>query len=264
VIVGVSDEGDSLLEKYVKDNEIPFPIARHTSAGSEYGIKGFPSAFIIHPNGKVVWKGHPGDKNAVEKEIEKALKHVRLLPALPAGLVAAAKPMGDGDWAKALKVLQDAVAGGKLSQADQQVAEETLKGLEADAASCLAEADRLEKDKDFLAAQEQFQEASKYAGLDASTKATEALARYSSDAAIQKELEAGKKVVAAQALEQKKLFKNAWKGYDAVVKAYPDTATAGRAQKLAERIKEEGLYTYNASCKKCQKLGKGCPKCSGT
>jgi hypothetical protein len=264
VIVGVSDEGDSLLEKYVKDNEIPFPIARHTSAGSEYGIQGYPSGFIIHPNGKVVWKGHPGDKNAVEKEIEKALKAVRLTPSLPASLSAAGKPMADGEWGKAVKVVQDAVAGGKLSEADRKVADEALKGFEADVASCLAEADRLEKDKDYLAAQEQLQEASKYAGIEGATKATEALTRFSTDAAIQKELEAGKKVAAAQELERKKLFKKAWKDYDTVVKTYAGTGAAARAEKFASRIKEEGLYTYNASCKKCQKLGKGCPKCSGT
>jgi hypothetical protein len=60
VVVGVTNEPESLVTKHVQRVGMEFPVARvqGDSADGSYGIRAFPSAFLIDPRGRVVWAGH--------------------------------------------------------------------------------------------------------------------------------------------------------------------------------------------------------------
>ena len=65
------------VEDHVKSERLPFAVL-HDTAGATcrtYGVRAFPSAYLIGRDGKVVWEGNPGgDMSALERAIEKALE----------------------------------------------------------------------------------------------------------------------------------------------------------------------------------------------
>jgi hypothetical protein len=67
----------AVVEDHVKSAGLPF-VVLHDTAGATcqtYGIRAFPTAYLIGRDGKVAWEGHPGgDISALEREIEKALR----------------------------------------------------------------------------------------------------------------------------------------------------------------------------------------------
>ena len=72
VLLAVSYEDESKVKKYVKKEKVPYIVgADGGSTRDKYGIQGYPTAFLIDPDGKVAWKGHPA---VADKEIEKLLK----------------------------------------------------------------------------------------------------------------------------------------------------------------------------------------------
>src|SRR5436190_16875642 len=73
VVVGVTNEPEKLVEKYVADNKVEYPIFIEKSFHSFSALKfnGYPSAVLIDTKGAVVWTGNPGSID--EATIEKAL-----------------------------------------------------------------------------------------------------------------------------------------------------------------------------------------------
>ena len=70
---------DSLaaVQSHVKSARLPFAVL-HDVAGTTsrtYGVRAYPTAYLIGRDGKVIWEGHPGgDMMAIERAIEKALQ----------------------------------------------------------------------------------------------------------------------------------------------------------------------------------------------
>lgn len=68
---------DEKLEKLSKDvwngKKLPFPIILDTSGKTlqAWGIRGFPTAFLISPEGKIVASGHGGLERQLEEELKK-------------------------------------------------------------------------------------------------------------------------------------------------------------------------------------------------
>lgn len=65
------------LEAHVRAAELPYPVL-HDGAGANterYGVRAFPSAFVLNRNGRVVWEGVPlgAGLEAARKAIEAAL-----------------------------------------------------------------------------------------------------------------------------------------------------------------------------------------------
>jgi len=73
-IVAISSEDAGKVGEFVIANNITYPvgIAKNTEG---YGSGGIPHAYLISPDGKVVWEGHPGSlKN---EEIEPLLRKTK-------------------------------------------------------------------------------------------------------------------------------------------------------------------------------------------
>jgi tetratricopeptide (TPR) repeat protein len=70
----LSYEPDNLVRRYVKENQVPYIVGAGAKATEKaYGIKDYPTMFIIDPDGNVAWSGHPGDEK-VTKTIDALLK----------------------------------------------------------------------------------------------------------------------------------------------------------------------------------------------
>ena len=102
VVVGVTDEPDGLVSKYVTDNKVAYPIVieKGFKSSRELKVAGFPSAFLVDTKGKVIWAGHPASLK--ESDIEEALKGARAPGVkLPAALKSLEPLLTKQDYAKA-------------------------------------------------------------------------------------------------------------------------------------------------------------------
>lgn len=87
VVVALSFEDSSKVRPYVAQKGIPYAAASGTTSSAAYGVHGYPSSFVINPEGKIVWAGHPmgGLAQAVEAALEKTPPTVTGPPAPPDG-----------------------------------------------------------------------------------------------------------------------------------------------------------------------------------
>ena len=63
------------VEEHLAEEGIPFPVLHDTDGEvcGRFGILGYPTAYLIGRDGRVIWEGHPGDVPNHERMIEAAL-----------------------------------------------------------------------------------------------------------------------------------------------------------------------------------------------
>lgn len=146
-VMMLSTENKSLLDKYVPANKIPYVVGTAAeSAHTDYGVRAYPSSFLIDGSGKVVWEGHPMALS--EAQVEEALKTVVLFDVGEvAKSLASAKLAGEkglyGEAAKKARAKLDSKSAGDEEKADaqrivdkvDQMAEKHLARAEAAAAA---------------------------------------------------------------------------------------------------------------------------------
>jgi hypothetical protein len=78
VAVGIDQDREPLLREVQQQGPTairhlwsPADEARWSgTAGTAYAVSGVPTAFLIDPDGRIVWRGHPGSLE-IEREIAK-------------------------------------------------------------------------------------------------------------------------------------------------------------------------------------------------
>ena len=114
VLVGLSDEPESKVEPCIRRNKMAYIVGSGARATQRiYGVNSWPMMFLIAPDGKIAWRGHPSD---VEDEIEELLKEN---PPRKKGFLAeksasvayrnAVKLFDKRDYTKSKKALEDVV-----------------------------------------------------------------------------------------------------------------------------------------------------------
>ena len=94
VVLAVTDEGRSLVDKFVETTSSSHPIIiEDGDSAGDYGISGFPTTYLIDVNGKIAWMGHGGVQEA---DIERLLADVVVPPVLPRKLDSARKAIDKG------------------------------------------------------------------------------------------------------------------------------------------------------------------------
>jgi len=73
VFMSLTDEPKATVEPFAKEMKMVYPVGCGSQAGSAYGVRGIPHAFIIDPSGNVAWEGHPmaGLDKALEAQLAK-------------------------------------------------------------------------------------------------------------------------------------------------------------------------------------------------
>lgn len=116
VIIGLSDETDSKVKPFIKEMKMNYIVGSGAeSTQKAYGVTAIPAAFVIGPDGKILWKGHAA---MVREAIDKALKES---PPKTKGILA--EKSADVAYSKANKLYKDR----KYSEA-MQAFEEISKG----------------------------------------------------------------------------------------------------------------------------------------
>ena len=74
----------SAVQREVAKERIPFAVLhdKNGAACTLYGVHGYPTAYLINADGRVIWEGHPvGTTAAIERVISKSLPASRAVSA---------------------------------------------------------------------------------------------------------------------------------------------------------------------------------------
>jgi hypothetical protein len=99
----VSDEGAGKIEPYIKQHDIKYGVVYAQNVLTTYGGRGYPSAWAVGPDGKVIWGGHPA--SVTEEMVEgwvKDLAPTKVDKELAKELKGAVKAFDSGEYGKAL------------------------------------------------------------------------------------------------------------------------------------------------------------------
>ncbi len=233
-VVGITTEGKSLVTKHIEKFKMAFPIASVAQKEeSNYGIRGFPTSFLIDPDGVIVWRGHPA---AFEREfgtdkLEALLATTDALPDVSGQYSRVAKHLDKKDLGKAWLEIEKELEGGKsaelvgLQERLQLMVNAKLKKAE--------ECCDGEMHGEAVAILEGIVDM--FEGIPAAQEAAAQLEEIQADDAAHDDIEAHAKYVKAMGYWRDGKFDKAIKSLNGIVRKYPDTATAGRADAILER-----------------------------
>lgn len=160
VILAISNEPKSTMEKFVKDRGVTYRVGVDEGGDvwSAYTGSGVPRSWLVGPDGIIVWKGHPASLQ--EPMLEEQLKKVEdtklrdVVPALaPAKADYEKKNYGDA-WVKVQKVLSNE----KAPEAEQRDAQYLSDEIAKRAESALAQAEAKASSRQFAGAIQKLKE----------------------------------------------------------------------------------------------------------
>lgn len=221
-----------MIERHIEKMNIQYPIAsvKGDFADRIYGVKGFPSGALVNAAGEVVWMGHPA--SVPHDLIEKELEHTAFLPGIEGKEYKKFdKLIGDKQYGKAHAAIVKQLAKG---------ADATLEEAKANLESLLerknAMASEASESGDFARAHALYEEiAELYKGHDAEDPAKEAAKAIEKLPAAEDELDAADKMSKGDDAAREGDFEKAAKVYEGVVKKFPETKAAERAQAFLKR-----------------------------
>ncbi|RMH01530.1 MAG: hypothetical protein D6702_11505 [Planctomycetota bacterium] len=172
VMLALTDESTGTVERFMENNEMPYPIGCGAKSARAYGVQGIPSAFLIDADGVIVWQGHPG-----------AGGWEGMIPKLLAAARDAGPGWDPGEVPEALAKAAAAARAGKMKEA-VKLAERARKAEPAAAESFLAglgeAADRkLERARALAAEGRYFEAGERLRELEEAFKGTDWAARFS-------------------------------------------------------------------------------------
>ncbi len=110
-VMAITNEGRSLVDAFVAKTSAKHAIViESTDSAKTFDIKGYPTSYLIGPDGKILAAGHPS-----EEQIEAALLLVRLAPELPKALASIEPSIKKEKWADARAKTQKLIDGGTLT-----------------------------------------------------------------------------------------------------------------------------------------------------
>lgn len=238
MIVGVSDENESLIEDYIAKKGVQFGILRAQGGLQAYGGRGYPTFVTIAPDGTVAqYGGVPTDET-----IQSRLAEVQLTPEMPddSAFKRLRKAWEGEDFAKVQKELAKGLekysddperlqAFTDLQAAFDKLVESTQRSIE-----------KLGNGPDFLRSQKRLEQiVDQYDGLPVAELAEAQLDRFKDDEKIQNELEAGemldlvtRRYDASKSSDRKKMVA----ALTQLIDRFPGTYAAERAAGLRTQV----------------------------
>ncbi len=237
-----ADKKDDIVA-FAKENRMEYAIGLDVdgAVSKAYQIEGIPQAYVINPQGLVVWEGHPADAEAMTKAVEDALvgakkdAGIAKIEGQSPKLDKAWRLIEKLDYKAAVKELQS-IAKGSKDEKEKADAEGYLEDIRVLGEEKISQAESLLANKDFFEAASLLEEVAKgFAGLEVAKNAESKLKEWKKNSATKKEIDAGKLFADACKLEQGGKAVEAAALYKRVLQKYKGTAAAARAE---ERLKE--------------------------
>jgi hypothetical protein len=125
-VVAISKQPKADLEKFVEELEAKFPIVGEKSDSMRaYGCTAYPSSFLVGPNGRIVWRGHPVDLK--DDLLDATLEKTKLMPALSKGLSSHGKSLEKVKYGAVLAKLEADLAAARIAADEDRTCAEALK-----------------------------------------------------------------------------------------------------------------------------------------
>jgi hypothetical protein len=238
--LGVTNEERALVDEFVSTLKPTYPIVIEGGDSMQaYGGSGFPSSFLIAPDGKIAWAGHPG---AVSTDlIEDLLTHAKLFPDLPPPLVPIRKSMEKGKLHEAAEALAKQKADGKLSEEELPWADKLQGWLDWNRDSVTKRAAKAVEAGDFYTAWLAYETTAKrWKGAECAKEAEAAAKELLADKDKKAEIDAGKKLEKITRRLGDASPKKAIKQLEAMTtKKYADTVAGKRAAEMIKGYERE-------------------------
>ncbi len=237
-LLTMSKEDAGTVDKFVKDKKILYPVAIDDGGKTAeiYGVSGVPDALVLDADGRIVWRGHPGDHESLVKAVEQALEDAAIVapPQTPH---------------KRLKDVVTRLSDGALGEA-HVAAGKLVADTDADVSS---QANAITQSIEALVTRhkEKAEEEAKSGGYFAAAQRLQKLADRLKGSSLQKDLtqradeirktpNAAQDLAAGEMLE--KAFEAAFKGdtartykeLNALVKKFPGTRSAEQAKSILQ------------------------------
>ena len=234
VLLSVTNEPRGLVDKFVEQTGAKFPIVIESGdSGTNFAIKGYPSSFVIGPDGKIA--GNTFDPALIETLIPKQ----RIMPALPEKFASVAKLLEKNKLAEARKSLET-LATGKVTDEEKQAAADVIQWIDEGGPKGLESAAADEKAGDIAGAAEAYAGlAADYAGLEPAVKAAEALKALLADPAKKKEVDGAKALAKAQDDARGERPKKAIPFFKSVVSKFKDTKAGQKAAEILAELEKQ-------------------------
>jgi hypothetical protein len=226
VVLGVSNEPKKLVTETVQKTERKYAIAivKGEKTDTFYGVKGFPSAYLLDTRGRVVWAGHPGALE--EKTISDALAKAAVVGTLPDAYKDINKLIEKRDLGKAW----DAAGKALASKAGDKDLEKLRTEVEAALKKRMDQAKAAATAQDFGEAVDLYEEVmADFEGMPGATEAKAPHDAIVADPNAKDDLAAAAQMKRADAEVRKGEFEKAmviWKG---AAKKYAATKSGARA-----------------------------------
>jgi thiol-disulfide isomerase/thioredoxin len=147
VLIGIShDRGTSEVERFIKDKDMTWPQVMQSSirGGPAWGVRGIPHAFIISPEGKLLWRGHPAGLDAPLEQAMKDHPPVLRAPSASGNANESIRAANSAIDRKDYGSLLDAVEGLPEAAFEDRAAKARLTGLGRRLTSPAVEAEPLQ------------------------------------------------------------------------------------------------------------------------
>jgi thiol-disulfide isomerase/thioredoxin len=264
-LVGISlDDDKAAVTNVVKEKNFTWPQffdgrGWQNKFATAFGVHSIPRTFLLDPDGKVIWSGHPAQLDA---PLEKAFKDTppRLVdPATvekaTATLEQVEASIKSGDDAAAIKAFATLPPDARKDGSVDTRAKKAEEKLQAAAQGMLAEVETQVQQKDYVAATKRLRELIAILGAsDAGTKAKQRLSQISAMpdaqaaiAAADKSAKADTELAVAQQLATDKKDEQAYARYKGIVKQFPGTDAAKSAADAIKTYEQDPAFVKRAN-----------------
>lgn len=241
----MSGEPESAIQKvFIDQLGAKYPIAQiKASDKAAYGLKFFPSVYVLAPDGTVF--STPDDRMPSEQQIEELLKTVSLAPKMPDDprydpLRALWKKQ---EFARLRDYLDKNLAAPNLDPGMKEVLAAQRAELDKRTEAAKARVAQLGQGPDYAEAEDQLEKIEKqWKGLEPAAAAAAEKARFLADAAIKKELTAGRalqKVLASHDVSKSSQRKKLVEALQQFRKKYEGSHAAQQAEQQLSRLGEQ-------------------------
>ena len=185
----MSDEKESLIESYIPDNDVRYPMIR-TPSDADWKVKGFPTVYLISPDRQILHVGMP-----TNAQIEDALKAASLVPEMPdtSTFSDIRKAWEKFQFSKALKRVGSELRSEQLDRDEKAVLDGLRKRLEGRREMALRAVERAMDGPDYYVAQLDMKRIAKeWDGMEPADRAEDMLDRFDDDPTIKAEIRASK------------------------------------------------------------------------
>ncbi len=204
-----------------------------------YKTRGIPHAWLVAPNGKIVWKGHPSGVNT--SIIEEHIKTVRLRPTFKfdGALKRANKNLNSGKYGKGIVDLEKVIAKNPDDADLITEAEEAIAQVKKFGEDEFASVEEYAKAGFYPEAMAKLQWLTKsFKGTSIGDQADEKYAVWKKDSTVKAEISGAEVIAMAEELIGKRKYKDAARALVKVTKGkkYEGTKVRDKAQDLLDDV----------------------------